>query len=71
MSVAEPNRSPSPPSAYAVRGAAIRTQVRGKWHSDRYCERCGLLAVSPPPLEQRVVLTRAGCDASYASIRSS
>ena len=22
----------------------IRTRVRGKWHSDRYCERCGLLA---------------------------
>jgi len=22
----------------------IQTRVRGKWHSDRYCERCGLLA---------------------------
>ena len=44
MSVAEAKQKSLAPDAVPVRGTLVQTRVLGDWHSDRYCERCGLLA---------------------------
>ena len=43
MSVAEPKQRPAQ-RVCQCEEPLIKARVRGKWHSDRYCERCGLLA---------------------------
>ena len=45
MKLAEPRRSPV--AAERVCRCAeplLQTRASGKWHNERYCERCGLLA---------------------------
>ncbi|HEX4929317.1 MAG TPA: hypothetical protein VFV62_01315 [Gaiellaceae bacterium] len=45
MSVAEPKRAAvTTQRVCQCKEPLIQTRVGGKWHSDRYCERCGLLA---------------------------
>jgi hypothetical protein len=45
MSVAEPKHTPlTAQRVCRCEEPQIQARVRGKWHSDRYCERCGLLA---------------------------
>jgi hypothetical protein len=45
MSVAEPKQKPfTAQRVCQCEEPLVQTRVRGKWHSDRYCDRCGLLA---------------------------